>query len=354
VKVPSAIVALGLALLQRPAVAQQTRAFRVSFAAPPGCPGEDEFSRAIESNSARARRADPGDVAIDVAASATVRLGGFLGVLRIRRPDGTETERTVPATSCVEAIRAMAFIATVAIDPDAKSSAALSDGASGSGVVAALPPDEPLPPTPQTTVVPEPNPDAVAVVDRRPPASPDGSGPRPKPWWLGASASASLVSAIAPGLSPDVGVGVSVGATRTGLVSPLVVLTGHLAESSEFAGTGGSAQFQRLAGRITGCPLAATAGPVLLRPCALFEMGQLRAEGSHVTPAHTARILWLELGTSVRGEVNLVGPLTLGVELGAVFPLVSDTFYFQPSRVRVHQIPAVGFLGALALGVRIL
>jgi hypothetical protein len=52
--------------------------------------------------------------------------------------------------------------------------------------------------------------------------------------------------------------------------------------------------------------------------------------------------------------LTLFGPLSLTAELGAGFPLIDDSFYFDPSGNSIHQVPPVGFLGALELGVRIM
>jgi hypothetical protein len=83
-------------------------------------------------------------------------------------------------------------------------------------------------------------------------------------------------------------------------------------------------------------------------------VGELRGTGSDVSPALTATLLWMEVGVTGRGEVRLVGPLYGGVEVGATFPLVHDTFYFKPSQNVVHEVPAAGFVGAIELGLRVL
>jgi hypothetical protein len=159
---------------------------------------------------------------------------------------------------------------------------------------------------------------------------------------------------VAPEVSPDFGLAIGVGSKRKVVFSPAVLLSGQLAMSRDFRSSEGTAQFQRLGARLTACPLAGNTGPILLRPCVHFEVGQLRARGTGADPSLTARILWLDLGASVRGEMMLAGPLILAAELGAIFPLASDTFYFKPSQVTVYSIPVIGFVGALELGLRFL
>ncbi|HEX4341251.1 MAG TPA: hypothetical protein VH062_35320 [Polyangiaceae bacterium] len=346
----SLMIGVAVAVLASPAIAQERRPFRLFYAASPGCPAGYTLSSSIEAHSASIRAARPGETAIDVDASVGPDGGAFLGLLRIQRPDGTETRRTVPAASCVEVVSAMAFIAAVAIDPGATLATPADRAESTRPALLDGPPAAALP----VTVAAGAAPNAESVVPTRTPSPAPRAGKLDsRSWWFAASTGVGLASAIAPGFSPDFGIGIAAGAPRRGMLSPLVHLSGHFAESRELSGGGGTAQFRRVAGRVTACPVAASAAMVVLRPCALLDVGQLRATGSNVAPALTARTLWLELGATVRAEARITGPLFVMAELGAGFPLVRDDFYFVPSRVPVHTIPPVGFIGALELGVRI-
>jgi hypothetical protein len=111
----------------------ESYAFRLSYEVPAGCPTAEAFSDAVTANSTRVHRASPDETATDIDALASLREGGFLGMLRIRRPDGTESTRSVPAPTCTETVSAMAFIAAITIDPDAASRASIDELPSDGG-----------------------------------------------------------------------------------------------------------------------------------------------------------------------------------------------------------------------------
>lgn len=344
------LAALALVLRARAATAEESHAFRLSYSAPAGCPTREAFLAAIESNSARAHRARAGEAAIEINALVAPEGGGFLGVLRIRRPDGTETTRSVPAATCSEAASAMALIATIAIDPDAASGAPSGDAVpSQTGAASA-------PPVATTAPMPVPTPPPTNSGDETLSTATKNARPIERRWWLGADAGIGLASGLAPRPSADFSLGMGVGATQKTLLSPIVLLSGHLAESPTASNQEGTARFQRLAGRITGCPLKLDAAPFSFRPCALFEVGELRAKGTNAENHATVSvpILWLALGATMRGELHLVGPLTLAGEAGALLPLVRDSFYFNPSGTTLYKVGDVGFVGALELGVQFL
>jgi hypothetical protein len=355
---------LGLALLLGKTASAEpsaSHAFRLAYDAPTGCPGAESVAAAIQSSSAKAHPAADAEPAIDLLAFVTVTEGGFLGVLRIRRPDGTETTRGVPAATCAEAAQAMTLIAAIAVDPDAAVAAPGTtsnpgdlDGGATPGAASTESVDKE--PTPAE---PEPKPAERKASNQRPVRA--SSRKRDRPWQLGATAGVGIIGAMAPTLSPDFALGLGAGTTSRTLVSPWVRLSAHLAESAAVnsADGNGTARFERLAGRLTGCPLMGQMGlaasPVVLRPCLLFEAGRLRASGSNAPNHKDVSLGWTALGATLRGELVLFGPLTLGLEAGALFPLLRDSFYFDPDRQNVvHQVERAGFLGSLELGLRIL
>jgi hypothetical protein len=198
-------------------------------------------------------------------------------------------------------------------------------------------------------VAPNANPKVAVDVPRH-----EGNERKARSWFMDVNAGAGLTSAIAPDVSPDFGGGLALGVTQKTLVSPLVLLSVYVAQSPSKTYNEGTAQFQRLTGRLTGCPLRLEAAGITFRPCARFEAGQLSADGSQVPHQLSKDILWLALGASARGELQLAGPLNLALDLGAIFPLVHDRFFFEPSEKVFFQIPYAGFVGALELGLRIL
>ena len=65
----------------------------------------------------RARPGDPIEPAVEIGARITAQSGGFVGYLRLRTPEGSETTRAVPAATCEEVVSAMSLIATLVTPP---------------------------------------------------------------------------------------------------------------------------------------------------------------------------------------------------------------------------------------------
>jgi hypothetical protein len=85
------------------------------------------------------------------------------------------------------------------------------------------------------------------------------------------------------------------------------------------------------------------------------DAGQLYARGIRLPngqDGETVSIFWAAAGPELELEATLVGPLTLGAEIGWMFPLVSrDFFYLLPTGTHVHQISS-GLAAGLGLGLR--
>src|SRR5262245_30548902 len=176
-------------LAPRAAFASDSHAYRLAFAAPEGCPGAADMMRLVEERSARAHAANPIEPAIDFGAQIVEEAGGFLGLLRVRTLDGAETTRAVPATTCAEAVSAMALIVAIVVDPDAALSAS-----STAGTEPAVPHPEPQPSAaPEPAPAPKSLPPEAPAADRGPPARASASG---GPLWWIASAEAGITSGI--------------------------------------------------------------------------------------------------------------------------------------------------------------
>jgi hypothetical protein len=162
---------------------------------------------------------------------------------------------------------------------------------------------------------------------------------------------ARAASALAPRLLPVLAGAVDV--TRTGAaVAPSFRLTLESADSPSLPIGDGTqlARFRLLAARVDACLRAALVGPLSVSPCAFVEAGALRSEGiTAFAPASSTRP-WVAPGLAARLEVELFGGLVLEAEGGATFPLVRDTFYFNPSLV-AHEVPATGGLVGAGVGM---
>jgi hypothetical protein len=82
----------------------------------------------------------------------------------------------------------------------------------------------------------------------------------------------------------------------------------------------------------------------------LVELGRLHAQGSDVPGAQSHGMVWAGVGAGLRADTDLPAGLTLGVEGGALFPLVRNGFFFEPAEQVVHRVDAIVVQAAIELG----
>jgi hypothetical protein len=106
----------------------------------------------------------------------------------------------------------------------------------------------------------------------------------------------------------------------------------------------GNADFRATLGRLSLCPLRwPRSGPLLLSPCAGFELGSLQASGSETHNRRSYALTWLAAGTFGSFAYQPLRVLRLGLTLGAVVPFERNRFIFGPA-TPVFSVPAVGFV----------
>jgi hypothetical protein len=331
-------------LLSAKPAAAEGRPFRIAYQAPAECPAVDAMKSRIVASSARARLADPIEPAVDLGVSIVAESGGFMGYLRVRTVEGNETRRAVPAATCEEVVSALSLIAAIVVDPDA-----------------VLPPETPpeAPSPSATEAAPAP---AATHEETRPalPAEPAEVVERHRPaprYWFVVAGEVGALGAIAPDLAVDAAVSVGFIDTGPSLFAPSVRLSarGAWSPDSNFGSGEGTASFRRLGGRLSGCPLRVSAGPIGLRPCGFIELGSLHASSQSPVEPSSPTVLWGAAGVLGRGEMLLFDRLVLGLDLGALFPFWHSDFYYLPQRsVAHHQVDFAGFAGAFDIAVRFL
>jgi hypothetical protein len=156
------------------------------------------------------------------------------------------------------------------------------------------------------------------------------------------------------GIAPDLALGGRFYSQVERIASSRWQPSGRLAvdyvQSDAFAAGNGSAQTQLAAGRLDLCPARFATVPQLVTAlCARGEFGELRAVGSGVARASSARGLWTSAGAVARVEWTPVGALRLDLEGGAVAPFLSHSIVLSPPRMVVYTLPAV--VPSIALGV---
>lgn len=337
-----AAVAALLTLARMSVAASADRPFGLSYEAPAECPTASDLSARVRASTAHARPASGDEPHYDVSVVVARSENGFLASLQIHAPDGTETARAVPAPSCAEVVDAVSLIVALTIDPEAAAaeSARQSAAATESSVEASTPnaeAPEPSPSTAESKELGESKTPVKIVGSTPPPAS-----PREYHFLVDAGVGVVLF-AIAPAPTLDVQAGAALEISTGKLFAPRLDLSLHVAESFSVTTSEGRARFERWAGRLTACPLRWGTRSIGLRPCALFEAGYYAAGGYDVTPGELVPFLWGAPGLAVRGEIGTATRWRFRAELGALFPLLSgNSFYFDPSKTNVHEIPPVG------------
>ncbi len=345
VPILSALLAIGLSLATASASAQASLAFRVESRTEATCPAADQFARQLRARTPLVRPAFPDEPALDLQIEISASGPGLVGRLTLREPSRATTVREVPGASCSEIVNALALIAAVLIDPGASSE--LGDGsAEDPPPPAAQPPPRPIPAEPAP----------VRPLERRPAASRrDGAAaaaPASERWWMGVGFGAGVESAPTPvpaaALSAD-----AVASVRSWLWVGAAVL--H-AQGVTLWTPAGSGSISWTAARLQGCPLRWPAsGRLALRPCALFEAGQLGATGERTVDRQTVRVPWWSTGAGVVLTASLVERLSLVGHGGAVLPWRRERFYFAPDSAEntAFRVPVVGAHGRLGLIVRL-
>jgi hypothetical protein len=251
--------------------------------------------------------------------------------------DGRETQRTLFAANCREAVEGSAWIAAVWLDPSL------------------LPPAEAAPVSAPLVTTSAP----AGLAHDQPPSPSDRSAssatspaPRAASVRLEAGVQTGSFMTALPETPLGFSVFLAVSAWQASVFAP-VLRWGYVA-----AGTGrseterGDVLVSLGTMRGLGCVFAWKASPLTLRPCALFELGSLKGRGDNTTQAATETIAWRSLGILARAELRAFPWLSVDAEAGAVFPLSRDRFVFGPEPATVGFAPPV-VTATLSLGLSV-
>ncbi len=306
--------------------AQSVSPIALRYAAP--CGSEPELAAEIAARTADYLPAiadEPArnfDVVIEASASA------FHGRLVVRELDGSESLREVEGERCEDVLRTLAFVAALAIDPEASA-----------------PPPQPPPVEEPAEPSREVRPSRATRVRTR--AIPPSPTERPAGWDPTMRFGAQL--GLATGVAPDVAMTgaffVEVGATLLGATESSVRL-GLLRTAQDVEVEGGSAELGWWLGRLDVCPAHIAIDRVAIAPCGRFELGALDATGVGVMAARSEQRLWASIGAALRLRVAIGLGFGLEVEGALGAPLIRDVFYFRPNTT-IHRADAVtGHFGA--------
>lgn len=289
----------------------------LDYEAPAECPNREAFVDQVTARTALVHVTEPATVRWSVVLNAEG--GRHVGKLRVVVAEGTESVRTIRAATCDEVVSAVALVAALSVDPDARTQPK-------------APPRAPTPPVSR----PAPQPAA-----KRPPED------RSRLHWdfgehaqwqtgvvPGGGASLRLFAGVRLG---DAGPSFRVAASRT---SPAVVRTAE-----------GRAEISWWAARLELSPFTWVPSRRLrFVPTGSFEAGALHAQGLDVAVTRATTRPWLALELGVRIEVPVYAAFRLECQGLAFAPLARDRFWIGRSTT-VFRAPPVGGFGAVGVAV---
>ncbi len=337
-----AFATLGLiTLLGTPARAAEPEGtpFRLVYEAPPYvCPDRDAFLREILARTQRPRLAPDGDepaIAIRVAIDAKSETSST-GRLDVHEPDGTQETRSVTSRTCGEIAKALALVAALVLDPDARTDAE--------------PPPAPPPPPPPAPPVPPPS--RPPPVDR--PAPPPPAPAARSRWASSGGVEVGVLGGIGPALGPMAGGFFDVEhRTARGLASA-ARLSFDVARTSSDLSRGGTQTYEWLGGTVRACPVYLPL-PQKFRvaPCAAFQIGAHRATTQDVRNPTSSLEGWLAPAALGTVEWSISREIALELSGGALFPLRRTRYFLAPDTT-IFDVPAVAGTANFALRVRFL
>ena len=316
----------------------------LTYSADPGCPTEAQFVEQILARVRRRVRFAQAPEAIEMV--VTLQLGGetAMGKLEVRREPGEPTRREFTGATCREVGSALSLVAALSLDPNARTEELPPAGAEPTGPSTTEPAAAPAPSAPSSTRQPTP---IAASLARPARATPRYVG------WIGPAAEVMIGEAPKPLGLLGLSLGLRAVTGRTFApslqLSPLWGATGATGPSSS------DSAFEWGLGRLEACPVSVRLARALrLDPCAVLEVGRVRAEGDEAAVEEPVAVSrwWVAPGASTslhwdgRGWFARLGGVALA-------PATRDEFVFSTPERRVHQASAVVVGAHLALGFQL-
>jgi hypothetical protein len=320
----------------------------LQYEEPLACPGQAAFVDAVDARVRRPVEWTQTATLIHMVVKIERAAEHVAGKLEVSRNGAEPTRREFKAATCEEVSSALALVAALALDPNARTEPLLPQAANASKQ------DFPAPPAP--TQIDEP-PVAAPPAPPVPPAAPaPPPSPPPRPRdpshylaWLGPSVG------VAGGYAPEplISLGLALGARRVvpGL-SPGLQLTALWGKTGTTGPAAADGSFAWAVGRLEVCPLQLKLDARLaLEPCAAAEAGRLSARGadSQIAEPVTVERWWFAAGATVSLHVTLRHLFFRFAMLGLA-PATRDEFVFRdPDRI-VHQASPFVYGASLGLG----
>ena len=320
----------------------------VDYRAPAECPSRAVFLEQVLGRLSHVRVVEPGEGARHFEVEVESNADESRARLEFVDADSQPVQREISARDCDEAVSGIALVTALAIDPRLsiaaprrKSEAPKTEAAAGRE------------PEPEPTAAPKPaNSEPVAPVIAAEPPIDDGRDRRTvssrdrERWYWGLGAALGAVSDLAPSWAPN---GLVFAEMGPGQIRARLSL--GYADSGSLDLSGRSARFRLAHGRTELCPLAATLGAVVLRPCTGLELGFVHAAGSEsalVAEAKTASGLWFAGLGVLRAEVLLSSAFALTIDGQLRVPFLRRSYVFERPELPAFDTPRFG--GGVLLG----
>jgi hypothetical protein len=339
------LVAIPARVAAEPAAAKPdsvTQQVSLHYLGEAGCPSEAEF---VEEVTARVRRpVEWTQSGAAVQMVVIVRRAGdrASGTLEVVQRSTEPTRREFNSSSCAEVASALALVAALALDPNARTEV-LPSHAQGAQPSAPTPEAAPVPPRASSSETKRVTRAASTPAPSRPPAR--GSHYLA---WLGPAA--TVASGYAS--EPLVAVGLILGAraVRPGF-SPGFQLTPAWGKTGTTGPAAAGGSFSWAIARLEACPVRlALARPLTLEPCAAAELGRVsaRGESTGIVPVNAER-WWFAAGATLSLHVSFgAGFARLGTLV--LFPATRYEFVFRDPDRTIDQADVVSVGGTLGLG----
>jgi hypothetical protein len=313
-------------------------ALRYSGAA--GCPSEADFIAQVMARVRRPMRFGSSEGSVRMGVTLSSAGGQSTGKLEVEQATGEPTRRDFTAESCAEVGSALALVAALALDPNARTEPIPTSVES-----------EPTPEQSPQTLVPPPPPPPPVFAKKTTPLVPPTPAPRSLlVAWVGPAAGVLFGEAPEPLGLVGLSLGFRLNSARP--VTPSLQLTPLFGTTGTTGPTSALGEFSWSIARVEGCPLSfPLAAHLRLEPCAALDLGRLSALGrtDAIAVPLTKNRWWVAPGTTLSLHLGYVGWFArLGVLV--LFPVTRDEFVFsQPNRT-VHQADSVVLGASLALG----
>lgn len=319
---------------------------RVDYRSEGQCPSGAAFFGEVRARTDKVRSATEGEPARVLRVEVQEGAKDSQGSLVVVGADGAASSvRRVRATTCDDVVRALALVAALAIDPEAKTAPRVAPSPLPQAPDAEPPPSATAPATavdagaPEAATSPPPRTTARTTPTATPklPEPPEPPAKTEISLGLGVGLEGATVLEARP--SPVLVLGFDVARNR--LLAPWLALRLARSFEGEAATAAGTAKLVFSSAALEGCPLRLRlAEPLALSPCARVAFGFVEAEGAGISTPASALRGWGDVGMHARAALHLAGPVHLDGHVGARVPLFRDT-YFVDAGTTLYEIPRV-------------